>query len=139
MVGDTSFQLTHAPALGHNTSVWDLLAQPVHQALIKFPERLSDVVVQTGSAGELLQTIDQELRDLSLGQADLKGGRFSLSMILAILALCMIVVLVLGLVLYLYLYKRALLFSLVRRVQKLRSAQAEACEQVTYSSPASTA
>ena len=63
------------PSQMQNLTVWDQLVRPVHQALIKFPERLPEVASESRSGDELIESIQCELAELDdIAKPVLKKG-----------------------------------------------------------------
>ena len=56
-LGDITYELAKVPSQTQNFTMWDQLVRPVHQALIKFPERLPEVASESRSGDELIESI----------------------------------------------------------------------------------
>ena len=120
-IGDTNFQLSRVPAMSLNQSIWDLLADPIHQAQIEIPEKLSLVASQSSSANELLEATQAELKsEPGTNKPNSKVGHFGKALILSIVTLCLLVLVVMGVIGYMYFYQKTLLFGLLHKLQKLR-------------------
>ena len=127
LYGDTSYKLSDTPAIiTQNQTVWEILARPVHRAMLNIPKKLPIVALQSSSASDLLAAIQQELRVASIdGSRDLKGRRWTTPLIVAVVSLCLGVLTLAGVAIYLYLYRRHLLVGLLHSVRKLKGKQPE--------------